>query len=344
MKHYLLPEKGKFYKANLHMHTTVSDGKETPEETKVAYMKAGYSVVAFSDHEVLLSHEDLTDENFVAITSFEKTINCPPPIDRHSFMKTAHMNFFALDPKNISCPVLNPSTAWGNAKQYITDEMKKLSYKATYSTDGLNDVIKKANDAGYLVTLNHPVWSMENHDDYSGLKGLWGIEVYNTGCVREGYPDTVQPFEDLLREGNRIFPVATDDAHSVKDHFGGFVMIKSEKLDYASIMTALKNGDFYASTGPEIRELYIEDGKLVVECSAARSVTISTERRGNLKNYAAGEEHMTRTEFDLSKFLTDPDNGKRGMPSYFRVTVTGFDGSQAYTRAFFMDEFDKLAE
>ena len=139
---------------------------------------------------------------------------------------------------------------------------------------------------------------MENHDDYSGLKGLWGIEVYNTGCVREGYPDTVQPFEDLLREGNRIFPVATDDAHSEKDHFGGFVMIKSEKLDYASI----------------------------------------------LKNYAAGEEHMTRTEFDLSKFLTDPDNGKRGMPSYFRVTVTGFDGSEAYTRAFFMDEFDKLAE
>lgn len=62
------------------------------------------------------------------------------------------------------------------------------------------------------------------------------------------------------------------------------------------------------------------------------------------QNYAAGEEHMTRTEFDLSKFLTDPDNGKRGMPSYFRVTVTGFDGSEAYTRAFFMDEFDKLAE
>ena len=157
MKKYLLPEKGKFYKANLHMHTTVSDGKETPEETKAAYMKAGYSVVAFTDHEVLLSHEDLIDENFVAITSFEKTINCPPPVDRHSFMKTAHMNFFALDPKNISCPVLNPDTAWGNAKQHITEEMKKLSYKATYSTDGLNDVIKKANDAGYLVTLNHPV-------------------------------------------------------------------------------------------------------------------------------------------------------------------------------------------
>ena len=32
MKQYLIPEGGRFYKANLHMHTTVSDGNMTPEE------------------------------------------------------------------------------------------------------------------------------------------------------------------------------------------------------------------------------------------------------------------------------------------------------------------------
>ena len=37
MKKYLLPEGGKFYKANLHCHTTVSDGKMTPEEIKKYY-------------------------------------------------------------------------------------------------------------------------------------------------------------------------------------------------------------------------------------------------------------------------------------------------------------------
>ena len=342
MRHYLLPEKGKFYKANLHMHTTISDGRETPETVKAAYMKAGYSVVAFTDHEVLLSHEDLTDENFVAITSFEKTVNSPSEINRHPFLKTAHMNFYALDPKNISCPVLNPATAWGNGKLHITEEMKKFSYEATYSTEGLNDIIKKATDAGFLVTLNHPAWSMQNHDDYTGLKNLWGIEVYNTGSVHEGYMETIQPFEDLLREGNRLFPIAADDAHWNGDFFGGYVMIKSEKLDYASIMNALKNGDFYATSGPEIREMYIEDGKLVVECSGARSVVVSMERRENKNFRSSTGEYITRAEFDLSKFLTDPDNGKRGMPSYFRVTVRGFDGNEAYTRAFFMDEFAEL--
>lgn len=36
MKHFLLPETGHFYKANLHCHSTVSDGSRTPEEIKTA--------------------------------------------------------------------------------------------------------------------------------------------------------------------------------------------------------------------------------------------------------------------------------------------------------------------
>ena len=34
MRKYLLPENGNFYKANLHCHSTVSDGTLTPEEMK----------------------------------------------------------------------------------------------------------------------------------------------------------------------------------------------------------------------------------------------------------------------------------------------------------------------
>ena len=39
MKKYLLPEKGTFYKANLHSHSTVSDGGWTPEEMKERYIE-----------------------------------------------------------------------------------------------------------------------------------------------------------------------------------------------------------------------------------------------------------------------------------------------------------------
>ena len=37
MRTYLLSQEGTFYKANLHCHTTVSDGKRTPEEIKKEY-------------------------------------------------------------------------------------------------------------------------------------------------------------------------------------------------------------------------------------------------------------------------------------------------------------------
>ena len=96
MKCHLIPESGRFYKANMHMHTTVSDGVGSPEEIKKAYIDSGYSIVAYSDHEVLVEHNDLTDENFLAITSFEKTINKRTE-KTYSHMTTAHLNFFAKD-------------------------------------------------------------------------------------------------------------------------------------------------------------------------------------------------------------------------------------------------------
>ena len=71
MKYELLPTSGNFYKANMHMHTNLSDGKMTLEETKKLYMDNGYSIVAFTDHETLVPHNDLSDENFLAITSYE---------------------------------------------------------------------------------------------------------------------------------------------------------------------------------------------------------------------------------------------------------------------------------
>ena len=71
MKKYLLPEKGNYYKAELHIHTTVSDGTNTPEELKKLHKEQGYSIIAITDHDILLPHNELTDENFLAITAAE---------------------------------------------------------------------------------------------------------------------------------------------------------------------------------------------------------------------------------------------------------------------------------
>ena len=68
MKKYLLPNEGNFYKANLHCHTVLSDGCWTPEKVKEEYAKMGYSIVAYTDHNVMVPHTELTDDDFLALT------------------------------------------------------------------------------------------------------------------------------------------------------------------------------------------------------------------------------------------------------------------------------------
>ena len=40
----------KYYKLALHLHTTVSDGRKTPEDVAKEYKADGYDAIAFTDH------------------------------------------------------------------------------------------------------------------------------------------------------------------------------------------------------------------------------------------------------------------------------------------------------
>ncbi len=335
MRKYLLPQEGKFYKANLHMHTTVSDGQMTPEEVKEAYVKRGYSIVAYTDHEVLVPHNELADETFLPITSYEAATNQYIYKD-FEFEKTYHLNLYSLDKDKSVSPVFAMERLWPpHSISYMSEEAKQVHFHRDYAVDSINALIKKANEEGFLVCYNHPVWSTQSYADYAKLKGLWGVEWYNTGCARGGYPDTVQPIDDLIRLGQPVFPVASDDAHadkeSLHDCFGGFSMIKAPALEYDAVMQALVKGDFYSSTGPTIEEMYLEDGKLYLTTSAVSKVEVMTDRR--FRRVATGDK-ITQHVFDLSGFLVKSEQAQDWI-SYFRVTITDEQGNQAQTRAYF---------
>ena len=145
---------------------------------------------------------------------------------------------------------------------------------------------------------------------------------------------------DFIRQGKRVFPVGADDMHYYDNAFGGFVMIKADNLEYGTIISAMENGDFYASNGPEIKDLYIEDGILHVECSNAVKVFVNTERRtGWFKN--AEEASITSAQFDLNQYLAINQKEKARLPfqPFIRVTVIDEKGRTARTRAYFTEEF-----
>ena len=77
MKRYLLDPQKNCYKANLHCHSSVSDGRLTPEELKAAYKSLGYSVVAYSEHDIMVQNHHLRDEDFLPLTAILRTCRMP---------------------------------------------------------------------------------------------------------------------------------------------------------------------------------------------------------------------------------------------------------------------------
>lgn len=187
---------------------------------------------------------------------------------------------------------------------------------------------------GFFVTYNHPVWSLESYPEYSGYSGMHAMEIFNTGCVYEGYPDyNPLPYDDLLRLGNRIFCIAADDNHNhsapdspLYDSFGSWVTIRAEALEYGKITSALERGDFYASCGPEIYELYVEDGYVHIKTSPAHMISYVSGVRRCMAVGAFYGESVTEASFRI-------DDGD----IYFRIDVTDDHGRHADTNAVFVD-------
>ena len=98
----LLDKNKKFYKGNMHCHSTLSDGTFTPEELKAMYKGKGYSFLAITDHEHVNNNSYLDDEDFLTITSAEYAIKEFPKESTlvNLNMKVCHLNIYAKKQDN----------------------------------------------------------------------------------------------------------------------------------------------------------------------------------------------------------------------------------------------------
>jgi len=347
MRKYLLPESGNFYKANLHCHSTLSDGNLTPEQLKKAYMDKGYSIIAYTDHDVMLDHSELAEENFLPLRSYEMEISEKRTDDEKKIRpsKTCHICMIALDPET------DKQVCWhrekyvfGNAKNYkdrVKFDESLPDYVREYTPECINDMIKTCRDAGFFVTYNHPAWSMEYAEDYMKYEGMNAMEICNFGSYTVGWEDyNPYIYDEMLRSGKRIYCIGADDnhnggKHTFHDSFGAFTVIKADKLEYRAITKAMEDGNMYASQGPEIHELYVEDGKVYIKCSPARRITLGTGIRASKCVWANPDDHFGE---GADKTITEASFDIPADCKYIRLTVTDPEGRHANTRAYFLDE------
>ena len=312
MKHYLLPENGNLYKACLHSHTTISDGYHSPEKMKEIYKERGYHILSVTDHGKLVDHSSLSDDDFMMLTGVEFWVG-GGDVMLGDIERAMEFNLFAKDPHNTSLECFNAKPK-------------------EFSLEYMQFVIDTANANGFLVSLNHPICSFLTADFIKDLDGLMAMEIYNQDAILCGVNERgLTMYEELLRYGKPWCCIASDDSHgtpSLAHPSQGFVMIKADELKYDKIIAALEAGNFYASTGPVIEEIYVEDGEAHIKCSPVKYIGMETNGRprGGARRAKLSDEYLTEASFKL-----------RDGIEYIRFDVEDEHGNWAHTRAYFPD-------
>ena len=328
MRIELLPKDLTYYKANLHSHSTLSDGSVTPEQMKEGYKAKGYSILAITDHNVFLPHNDLTEDDFLVLNGLEYNID---PNDGSG--RTCHFCAIAGDKNTVLQPLFHRTKycvrGAVESRAFVKYDESLPDYERIYTGEGVSEMMKVCRDAGFFVTYNHPCWSVERYPEYMSYDGMHAMEIVNYGSVETGYPEVnEQVYDDMLIAGKRVFCSANDDNHTVqKDAFGGFNYILSPGLTYESVMEALFAGRYYASNGPRITALYAEDGTVHIEVPGAREIRVFTGFRRASRKIGTPDAPVTELQYT-------PDEKCR----YVRFAVVDFEGKTAFTRAYFPDE------
>ncbi len=297
---------GRFYRGNLHTHSTRSDGVLAPEEVCRRYRAEGYDFLALTDHFIGTYNYPMVDTRDFRTADFTTIIGA----ELHSgAMQNGELwHLLAVGLPFDFAPPLAPS------------------FSPVAGAESGADLARRARDAGAFVAVAHPQWSGLTLADARTIEAAHAVEIYNHGCWAGcDRADGFAINDLLLSEGRRQTLVATDDAHFYEpDHFGGWVMVKAEENDPDALLAALKAGLHYASQGPEIRRVEITATTVEVECSAAVSVMV--QGQGSAARAVHGLS-MTRASVSRERFVKSP---------WIRVTVVDAAGKRAWSNPYWL--------
>ncbi|WP_105614083.1 CehA/McbA family metallohydrolase [Vallitalea okinawensis] len=303
-----------YYKGNVHTHSTISDGAKSPEEVARIYREEGYHFLVLSDHDRYVRIDDFNTKDFILIPGMERGKMAPDS------SKNLGFHISALD---------DPTVEVKERFSHLDDQTDRKKWEGLST---VQKVIDECVEKGNIVIYNHPEWSMHTYDHMERLHGYFAMEIYNHGSRYNTSASYGTSYWDyLLRKGRKVFGIAADDAHllwtdtEIKDYFGGWIMVQAESLTHAAIITALKNGRYYSSTGPEIYDYRVENGNVKVECSECKFIEFKAfEERGEI---FFNKDASPLTEASLKI--------KEGM-KYIRVECVDYDGNVAFSNPIFM--------
>lgn len=258
---------GRWYRANLHAHTTNSDGDLSPEECVECYRRLGYHILAITDHW------------YVSV----------PRARRNDFLVVPGAE---LD---------GGRSAQGTGLHIVGLNLRMrgaVAHVARRTAQQMVDLIRA--DGGEAL-IAHPYWSGLMAPDMARLRGCFAVEVYNTGCdleILRGFSMT--HWDDLLSLGHYLGAVAVDDGHHhAVDHGLGWTMVRATSLTTRAVMAALRRGRYYCSTGPEIKGLQVANGRVRVLTSRVKSIALVSSPHVGARRRAPKGKTITRADLPI---------------------------------------------
>ena len=283
----------------LHAHTTNSDGELAPRALVKHYERAGYDVLAITDHWFR---------------------SAPPSTDRLLVIPSAELNCLLPDGRD------GHVLAYGIEDRLAEFEGERRDLTAT---------AEWITGQGGVAYLAHPYWTGANSGTLELPDTVSGIEVFNAGCELElGRGLSTVHWDELLDGGRRCFALASDDSHHPGfDSDLAWTWVRSERTA-AAVLDALRTGCFYGSSGPRIGSVVAGGGSVEVHCDPCQSVRVvfgvssgAAVNAGRL-GYRYGGEILDATPDGL---ITAARLDLPETAPYARVEVADARGGRAWT-------------
>ena len=187
---------GRFWRGNLHTHSTRSDGRLPPEAVADFYRDAGYDFLALTDHFWEIYNFPITDTRALRTKSFTTLLGA-----------------------EIHAPVTSKNHDW-----HVVAVGLPPNFAPWTSGETMQAMSARAAAAGAFLGIAHPQWYGLTTEDVLSLPLAHAVEVYNHGCAIDcDRGDGFVVLEHVLATGKRLTAYAADDAHfQTPDAGGGF--------------------------------------------------------------------------------------------------------------------------
>jgi hypothetical protein len=292
---------GRFYRGNLHTHSTRSDGGLAPEAVVAAYREQGYDFLTLTDHFLEQYAFPITDTRALRSADFTTLLGAELHAPRTEAGLDWHLVAVGLPP-DFTLPSPNETGP---------------------------ELAARAAAHGAFVGIAHPAWYSLTVADALTIEAAHAVEVYNEGAAQ--WNDRGHSWylcDLLLGRGRSLTAYAADDAHfhSVRPSaFAAWVQVRAPELTPEALLAALREGAYYSSQGPKIHDVAVESGQISIACSPVVGIILSGPSRHACQ---ARGDALTAAMFSL--------NGFAG--SYCRVTIIDANGKRAWSNPIWLNE------